>query len=71
MKVLEKEVSRVGSVLRFLGPLSILALLLSPPCLNGANGGPKPGYEVHYTNEVIPERPWSIHVVAIERGHND
>jgi hypothetical protein len=31
----------------------------------------QPDYGIRYTNEVVPERPWSIHIVQIERGRND
>jgi hypothetical protein len=48
-----------------------LALLIPLAAAAGAAETVKPDYGVRYTNEVVPERPWSIHVVQIELGRPD
>ncbi|MGO8699609.1 MAG: phosphodiester glycosidase family protein [Limisphaerales bacterium] len=48
-----------------------MALLLPSWRSSGANEPSKLDLEVRYTNEVVPERPWSIHIVAVERGRSD
>jgi hypothetical protein len=48
-----------------------LALSMPPPAAAGPAGKPEPDYGIRYTNDIVPDKPWSIHIVQIERGRSD
>jgi len=48
-----------------------LALAVSFSAHAGTNVTVNPDHAARYTNEVVDDMPWSIHVVEIERGRSD
>ena len=48
-----------------------LALLLSLPAAASANDMSQPDHGFFYTNEVVEDMPWSIHVIKFERARRD
>jgi hypothetical protein len=49
----------------------LLALSVSLPALASTNETIKPGPGFRYTNEVVEDMPWSIHIIEVERGRRD
>ena len=48
-----------------------LALSVSLPALAGTNETVKPDHGFRYTNEIVDDMPWSIHIIEVERGRHD
>jgi hypothetical protein len=48
-----------------------LAVLVSLPAIASTNVTVTPDHGLRYTNEVVDDMPWSMHVVEVERGRKD
>jgi hypothetical protein len=49
----------------------LLGVAVSLSATAGTNEASKPDAGFHYTNEVVEDLPWSIHVVEVERGRSE
>jgi hypothetical protein len=73
-----KDPHRGALPLRHVFPLKLATALwfwlaLSTPLSKAAstNETVKPDHGFRYTNEVVPDMPWSIHIIEIEQGRRD